>query len=70
LDDDLPNYSGEIREEIALTLTETPPGEWAELALCPGDYGCPYDSEEAAVADGVRETFCPACRVIRLYRSA
>jgi hypothetical protein len=25
----LPDYSAEIRQEISITLSETPPGEWA-----------------------------------------
>jgi hypothetical protein len=68
--EDPPNYSPEVLAAIASTLNRTPPGEWADLALCPGPYGCPYVSTEAALADGVEEHFCPACRVIELYRPA
>ena len=64
------DYSEETRREISITLDMTPPGEWAELALCPGLFGCPYSTTEAALADGVEENFCPGCRVIHLYRLA
>ena len=64
------DYSDGIRQEIALTLNETPPGEWAQLALCPGRFGCPYATTEEAIAAGVEEHFCPGCRVIHLYRPA
>lgn len=63
-----PDYSNEVREEIAATLAVTPPGEWAELALCPGPYGCLYSTAEEALAAGVETDFCPGCRVIHLYR--
>ena len=65
---DFPDYSDEIREELGLLLTDTPPGEWGELGLCPGPYGCLFGSEAEAVAAGVREHFCPDCRVIRVYK--
>lgn len=64
----LDDYSDEIREEIALTLAATPPGEWAELALCPGPFGCLEPTRNDALADGEAPTACPDCRVIRLYR--
>ncbi|HUZ12116.1 MAG TPA: hypothetical protein VMU93_04595 [Caulobacteraceae bacterium] len=65
-----PDYSKEVLDEIAITLGATPPGEWAELALCPGPFGCPYATAEEAVAAGVEDHFCPGCRVIHLYRPA
>jgi hypothetical protein len=64
------DYTDEIRREIALTLSETAPGEWAQLALCPGRFGCPYASTEEAIAAGVEEHFCPGCRVVHIYRPA
>ena len=64
----LPDYSAEIRQEISITLSETPPGEWAQLGLCPGPFGCPYATTEEAIAAGVQEHFCTGCRVIHLYR--
>ncbi len=63
-----PDYSNEVREEIAATLASTPPGEWAQLALCPGPYGCPYSTTEEAIAAGAETDFCAGCRVIHLYR--
>ena len=63
-----PDYSDAIRQEISITLNQTPPGEWAQLGLCPGRFGCPYASTEEAIAAGVEEHFCPSCRVIHLYR--
>jgi (p)ppGpp synthase/HD superfamily hydrolase len=68
--DDIPDYSPGVREELQLLLTDTPPGEWGELGLCPGPFGCPFANEQAAIDAGVRETFCPGCRVIRAYRPA
>lgn len=65
---ELPDYSAEIRQEISITLGETPPGEWAQLGLCPGPFGCPYATAEEAIAAGVEEHFCAGCRVIHLYR--
>lgn len=65
---DLPDYSAEIREELGLLLTDTPPGEWGELGLCPRPFGCPFETEARAIAAGVREHFCPSCRVILAYR--
>jgi hypothetical protein len=64
------DYADEVRQEIAITLAETAPGEWAQLALCPGRFGCPYASAEEAIAAGVEEHFCVGCRVIHLYRPA
>jgi hypothetical protein len=64
------SYSDEIRQEIAITLGQTPPGEWAQLGLCPGRFGCPYATVEEAIAAGVEEHFCIGCRVIHLYRPA
>lgn len=64
----LPDYSPEVLEEIRITLDLTPPGEWAELGLCPGRFGCPYGTTEEALAAGVEEHFCDGCRVIILYR--
>ena len=69
-EEDPTRYSDTVRHEIADLLAATPPGEWAELALCPGDYGCPYRTEAEARAAGVAEDFCPSCRVIHLYRPA
>jgi (p)ppGpp synthase/HD superfamily hydrolase len=66
-DRDNPDYSPEIREELRELLKETPPGEWGELALCPGPFGCPFATEEAAISAGVQETFCGGCRVIHVY---
>ncbi len=66
----LPDYSDDVRQEIGITLNVTPPGEWAQLALCPGRFGCPYATTEEAIAAGVEEHFCPGCRVIHLYRPA
>ena len=67
-DPGLPDYSGWVRIEIAATLNDTRPGEWGELGLCPGPYGCPYPTTKEALADGVEEHFCSSCRVIRVYR--
>lgn len=64
------DYSDFVRQEIAETLNQTRPGEWSELGLCPGPFGCPYRTLEDALADGVEENFCPSCRIIRLYRPA
>jgi hypothetical protein len=66
--DEIPIYNLEVRQELGLLLSETPPGEWGELGLCPGPYGCPFETEEEAIAAGVKETFCPGCRVIRVYK--
>lgn len=44
------SYSDEVRQEIAITLGQRPPGEWAQLALCPGRFGCPYATAEEATA--------------------
>ena len=64
----LDDYGLEIRGEIALTLNATPPGEWAELALCPGPFGCPCPTRNNNLAEGVEATACDGCRVIHLYR--
>jgi hypothetical protein len=64
------DYCDDVRQEIAITLAETAPGEWAQLAFCPGRFGCPYATAEEAIAAGVEEHFCVGCRVIHLYRSA
>jgi hypothetical protein len=66
----LDDYDLEIREEIALTLNVTPPGEWAELALCPGHWGCPCPTRNDDLPPGVEPTACEGCRVIHLYRPA
>jgi len=63
-----PDYCAEVRAEIAATLNATPPGDWAELALCPGPFGCPWDSEAEAAQVGGRLGLCDDCRVIHLYR--
>lgn len=60
-------YSQEVRQELGLLLSETPPGEWGQLGLCPGPFGCPFQTEEEAIAAGVQEHFCPSCRVIHVY---
>ena len=69
MSDGAPDYSPAVRREIALTLALTPPGEWAELAFCPGPFGCPclipYDE---LAPDG--RSACESCRVIHLYRPA
>ena len=62
------DYGVEIRDEIALTLNATPPGEWAELALCPGPYGCPCPTRNDNLAEQVEAKACDSCRVIHLYR--
>lgn len=40
-----PNYSEEIREELRALLTDVPPGEWGQLGLCPGRFGCTFESK-------------------------
>ena len=68
-DRDLPDYDPEVRHEINLTLQATLPGEWGELALCPGPYGCPpWGHEHSGVTQGGEEMFCSGCRIIRIYR--
>lgn len=67
---DIPDYSTEIREELSQLLADTTPGEWGELGLCPGPYGCPFKTEAEALAAGALEDFCPSCRVIHVYRPA
>ena len=64
---DLPDYNAEILEELGLLLTQTPPGEWGELGLCPGPFGCPFETEELAIAAGARQQRCHA-RARRLLR--
>jgi hypothetical protein len=64
----LEDYSVEIRDEIALTLNATPRGEWAELALCPGPFGCPCPTRNDFLPAGVEPAACDSCRVIHLYR--
>ena len=65
-DDD---YDEEVRQEIALCLSDTPPGCWGEIAFCPGPFGCLVETEEEARAAGVGEDFPPCCRVVRVYRA-
>lgn len=65
--DDL-DYSEEVRAELALCLADLEPGEWGELALCPGPFGCPYETHEEAIEAGVERDFCDGCRVIHCYR--
>jgi hypothetical protein len=67
---ELAGYDPGVREELNALLNDTPPGEWGKLGLCPGAPTCPYENEEAAIAAGVEETFCPYCRVIHVYRPA
>ncbi len=66
--DGIPDYGPEIRKELSLLLNDTAPGEWGELGLCPGPYGCPFETDEEAIAAGVQENFCSSCRVIEIYR--
>lgn len=61
-------YDEEERAEINALLSSLKPGEWGDLGICYGGAECPYLSEEDAKAAGVAENFCPACRVIRVYR--
>lgn len=61
------DYPPEVREELGLLLSATPPGEWGQLGLCPGPFGCPFETEEEAIAAGVQEHFCQGCRVIHVY---
>ena len=67
--DTVDDYSAGVREEIALTLEVTPPGEWAELAFCPGPFGCPCLVPFDELAPDGRSA-CDGCRVIHLYRPA
>jgi hypothetical protein len=62
-------YDEPERQAINNLLAELGPGEWGNLGLCYGEPDCPYGSREAAIAAGVEETFCPACRVIYVYRA-
>jgi hypothetical protein len=62
------DYSDQVRREIKITRNMAEPGEWAELALCPGLFGCPYTTTEEAIADGVEDDFCRGCRIIHIYR--
>jgi hypothetical protein len=64
----LPDYDEAVRADIAELLNETPSGEWAELALCPGPYGCPCPTRNDNLPPGVEPTACEGCRVIHLYR--
>lgn len=66
----LDDYTLEIRHEIALTLNVTAPGAWAELALCPGPFGCPFPTRNDVLPAGVEAAACGSCRVIHLYRPA
>lgn len=67
-DDNLPDYSDEIRADLAALLNDTPPGSWVQLGVCPGPYGCPFDTDAEAIAAGVQENFCDSCRVIMTFR--
>ena len=66
----MPDYEDWVREGIAETLNATPSGEWAELALCPGAFGCPCPTRNDDLPEGVEPTACDGCRVIHLYRPA
>jgi hypothetical protein len=65
---ELSDYSAEVREELGRLLSDTPAGEWGQLGLCPGPFGCPFETEAQAIAAGVREHFCPSCRIIHAYK--
>lgn len=62
-------YGDRERAAIARLLSDLEPGEWGDLGLCYGPPNCPYADGEAAIAAGVKETLCPSCRVIHIYRS-
>lgn len=62
------DYSDTIRDHMAATLNDTPPGEWAELSICPGPYGCPL-GEPDTPPDLDGPCGCADCRVIHLYRA-
>lgn len=64
---DVGEYDADLRREISACIAELAPGEWGELAICPGPFGCLGDIE---LGDGPRAEIehCSACRVIHLYR--
>jgi hypothetical protein len=41
-------------------------GEWYELDLCPGPYGCPFDDIGEAVAAGLDGHRCESCSRVLL----
>lgn len=67
---DVPEYPREVRAGLASLLNDSPPGAWVELGLCPGPYGCMFETEAEAIGAGARENFCDGCRVIISYRPA
>lgn len=58
-----------LRHELAELMAQLDPGEWGELGVCPGPFGCLFSSDEERLAHGVMVgNFCDGCRVIRIYR--
>lgn len=64
------DYPAWLRRELASLIAELDAGQWGELGVCPGPFGCPYATEAEARAAGVAEgQFCGGCRVILVYRA-
>jgi len=63
------DYPPWLRREMAQLMEDLEPGAWGRLGVCPGPYGCPFSSDEEAIASGVLEgNFCMGCRVVEVYR--
>ena len=50
-----------VRKSVDAISNGLEVGEWHELDLCPGPYGCPFDDVGEAVAAGLEGHRCESC---------
>jgi hypothetical protein len=63
------DYDPDLRADIGRCVGDLAPGEWGELVICPGPYGCAAEHEFGRPRDAEAVEVCSTCRIIHLYRT-